>query len=43
MIKKITLDNTNNTLATIRKIKTIQMGECLICSDGSNNIRLFSL
>ena len=43
MVKKFTLDDTDHTLKTIRKIKTSQLGECLICSDNYNNIRLFSL
>ena len=43
MVKKITLDNSNHILGIIRKIKTNELGECLICSDGNNNIRLFSL
>ena len=43
MIKKITLDNTNHSLLTIRKIKINQLGECLIGSDDNNNIILFSL
>ena len=42
MVKKIELDNINSSLLAIRRIKTNQFGECLICSDG-NNIRLFSL
>ena len=43
MVKKITLDNTNHSVKTIRKIKLSNLGECLICSDNNNNIRLFSL
>ena len=43
MVKKVKLENTNPWLLTIRKIKTIQLGECLIGSDSYNNIRLFSL
>ena len=43
MVKKISLDNINHILGTIRKIKTSQLGECLIVSDASNNISLFSL
>ena len=43
MIKKIQLDNTNHYLRGVKKIKLIQLGECLIGSDDSNNIRLFSI
>ena len=43
MVKKVSLDNTNHNAKTLRKIKTIQYGECLILSDNNNNIRLFTL
>ena len=43
MTKKVMLDNTNHYLRGIKKIKLIQLGECLIGSDDSNNIRLFSI
>jgi WD40 repeat protein len=43
MIKKVILDNTNNYLRGVKRIKMIQLGECLIGSDDSNNIRLFSV
>jgi len=43
MKKKIMLDNINHYLRGVKKIKMIQLGECLIGSDDSNNIRLFSI
>ena len=43
MTKKVMLDNTNHYLCGLKKIKMIQLGECLISSDDSNNIRLFSI
>ena len=43
MVKKVTLDNINHIVCTIRKIKTSQLGECLICSDNVGNIILYSL
>ena len=43
MLKKVMLDNTNNYLRGIKRIKMIQLGECLIGSDDNNNIRLFSV
>ena len=43
IVKKVPLDNINHCLLTIKKIKSNQLGECLIGSDGNNNIRLFSL
>ena len=43
VVKKVTLENTSCILFTIRKIKTSQLGECLICSDQVGNISLFSL
>ena len=43
MVKKISLNNNDDTLFTIKKIKSKDLGECLICSDDNNNIRLFSL
>ena len=42
MIKKVVLDNTKHYLCGVKKIKLVQLGECLIASDDSNNIRLFS-
>ena len=43
MIKKVVLDNPKYYLCGVKKIKLVQLGECLICSDDSNNIRLFSV
>ena len=43
MLKKVMLDNVNNYLRGIKRIKMIQLGECLIGSDDNNNIRLFSV
>ena len=41
--KKIMLDNVNHYLRGLKKIKMIQLGECLIGSDDNCNIRLFSI
>lgn len=41
MVKSIMLKKAN--LCGIKKIKLSQLGECLICSDTSNNIRLFNI
>ncbi len=41
MVKSIMLKKAN--LCGIKKIKLSQFGECLICSDTSNNIRLFNI
>lgn len=43
MVKKVVLDNTKHYLCGVKKIKLVQLGECLIASDDSNNIRLFSV
>ena len=43
MTKKVMLDNTSNYCRGLKRIKMIQLGECLIGSDESNNIRLFSV
>ena len=44
-VKKVTLDSTHryNYVFTVRKIRTKQLGECLIYSDDEGNIKLFSL
>ena len=41
MVKKI--DMKNEYIYGMKKIRLGQLGECLICSDSSNNIKLFSL
>jgi hypothetical protein len=41
MVKSIMIKKAN--LCGIKKIKLSQFGECLICSDTSNNIRLFNI
>ena len=43
MIKKVMLDNVKHYLCGVKKIKLVQLGECLIGSDDSSNIRLFSV
>ena len=43
VVKKVLSDNTNNYLCGIKKIKLSNLGECLICSDNSNCIKLYSL
>ena len=43
MINKIILDNKKHELSSLKKIKFNGVEECLICSDRSNNIRLFKI
>ena len=43
MLKMILLDNKKHELGSLKKIKINGVGECLICSDRSNNIRLFKI
>ena len=41
MVRKIKLDNTK--VRGVKKMKINKLGECLIISDGDNNIKLYSI
>ena len=40
-MKKIELDNTS--VEGVKKMKLSKLGECLMISDGNNNIRLYTI
>ena len=43
IINKISFKSAKASFCGLKKIKTNKLGECIICSDTNNNIRLFNL